>query len=114
MDHILLSSTWAFAIEHHIAFPGMVAPPSPEFFWLLCHMLLDVYWPQREAWRGLQPSSYRAPLSSPSSTAFPGPASLQSCGLPAAAIQAFRGRAGTTTCHAGILHDELGLLELLA
>lgn len=44
-------------MEHHIAFPGMVTPPSPELFWLLCHMLLDVYWPQREAWRGLQSGS---------------------------------------------------------
>lgn len=60
------------------------------------------------------PSSYRAPLSSPSSTTFPGPATPQFRGLPAAAVQALRGGPGTISCHGGVLHDELGLLEVLA
>lgn len=114
MDHILLSSTWALIIEHHVAFPGMVTPPCLESFWLLCPILLDgscilategVGWGWRATPVRALPSSYHSPLSStptpPSRLSLPclPRGALVSCLL--LQVQALRGGAGTTTCPAG-------------
>lgn len=102
-DHILLRSTWAFVIEHHLALPGMVTPPYPSFsgFCVRSCWMAALYWPQREVGAGAGTevrvllSLHWSALSFPSSPAFPG-------------------GGGPPPVMLGVLQDKLGLLEMLA
>ena len=106
----VLSGAWAFGIEHHVPFPGTVTPHL-ELFWPPGgSYILAMEGGPRGTPVGVLPPSFRSPLSSPSSTPFPCPASLQTRGLPAPQQ---RGQAPPLVM-LGLLQHELGLLELLA